>query len=260
MVSISTWNVNSVNAHLEQINAWIANHNPDIILLQETKCEDVKFPYQEFESYNVHHNGQKTYNGVAILSKFPLEDVVLDFPGNPVPEQARFIEANILTPAGLIKVVNLYIPNGSEVTSDKFAMKLVFLENLTLYLKSLDTSIPTIIGGDFNIAPFDIDVYSPEALKGEVLFTDEEKALMRKILNSNFFDLYRLAYPQVQEFSWWGYRGNSLERNEGFRIDFLLANPLLANLLQTVKIQPEIRRFTGKCSDHVPVIATFAKK
>jgi len=258
MVSIATWNINSVNAHLEQINYWISKNNCDIILLQETKCEDVKFPYHEFEQYNVEHNGQKAYNGVAILSKSPLEDIVLNFDGNPVADQARFIEANVKTDIGLIKVINVYVPNGSEVASDKFQTKLVFLENLKNYLETLDHSMPTIIGGDFNVAPFDIDVYSPEAMKGEVLFTAEEKSLMRKIHSSNFFDLYRLQNPQTQEFSWWGYRGNALERNEGFRIDFLLANPVLANLLKKTEIQITIRRYQGKCSDHVPVIASFA--
>jgi exodeoxyribonuclease-3 len=255
-IKIATWNVNSINAHLEQITSWVQDNAPDVLLLQETKCEDVKFPYDAFEAYNVSHCGQKTYNGVATLSKFPMEDVITSFKNTPCPEQARFIEANISTNLGLIKVINTYIPNGGDVDSDKFKMKLTFLDQLNNYLNTLDFEIPTVIGGDFNVAPFNIDAYSADEMRNKTLFTDVEKSKLRKILNSNFIDIFRACNPAAQEFSWWDYRKGAFDRNAGLRIDFLLANPKFADLLLGAKIDSEIRKHP-KCSDHVPVIATI---
>lgn len=255
-LSVATWNVNSINAHLDQVLNWIKNNNPDILLLQETKCEDVNFPYSAFEKYNISHYGQKTYNGVDILSKFPFEDVLTSFSNNPCPEQSRFIEANISTPLGLIKVISVYVPNGEEVGSDKFKVKLVFLKQLNAYLNNIESDIYTIIGGDFNIAPFDIDVYSPEKMFGKLHFSYKEIASMRSILNSNFIDTYRLKNPVSQEFSWWDYRSKSFDRNAGLRIDFLLANPKLSNHLISSAIDSKIRAYP-KCSDHAPIISRF---
>jgi len=188
MIKIATWNVNSINAHLEQVTSWVKQNDPDILLLQETKCEDLNFPYQLFEDYNIQHSGQKTYNGVAILSKFALENVVKTFENTPCPEQARFIEADLLCPIGMLKIINVYVPNGGEVGSEKFTMKLEFFQHLLIYLRTLDVEMPTIIAGDFNVAPFDIDVYSPEKASNHTLFSDDEKKLLRAILNANFFD------------------------------------------------------------------------
>ena len=257
MLVISSWNVNSINAHLEQVLNWSNECKPDILLLQETKCEDIKFPYQYFEKYNISHNGQKTYNGVAVLSKFPLEDIVLNFTGNPCPEQSRFIQTNINSPLGLIRVISIYVPNGSELDCDKFKIKLSFLKQINRYLKNLETDIPTIIGGDFNVAPFNIDVYGPEELNGQLLFSSQEKSLMRQILSNNFFDLYRLQNQQLQEFSWWDYRAGAFQKNQGCRIDFLLANPKMCNMLKGASIDTKTRGYSGKNSDHVPVSATF---
>ena len=257
MLSISSWNINSVNAHLEQLSYWNQQHNCDIILLQETKCENTKFPYQFFEQYNISHSGQKTYNGVAILSKYILEDIEQNFPGNPCPEQARFIKAIINTPIGLIKVINVYVPNGSEIGCEKFQIKLAFLRHLSNYLINLEQDIPTIIGADFNVAPFDIDVYLPENLEGQILFSIEEKALMRRILNSNFFDLYRIINQNRQEFSWWDYRKAALAKNQGYRIDALLGNPRMCNMLKSSSIDTSIRNYQGKSSDHAPVNSIF---
>jgi exodeoxyribonuclease-3 len=257
-ITCATWNVNSVNAHLEQILSWLEIHNPDIVLLQETKCEDVNFPHPVFERYNICHKGQKTYNGVAILSKYPTEDVVTNFKNNPCPEQSRFIEANIQTPIGLVKIINVYVPNGGDGDGEKMALKLAFLQNLYTYLQELDTATPTLIGGDFNVSPFDIDVFSVEEMEGKTHFSSIEKNKLRQILNSNFIDLYRLANPDSHEFSWWDYRRKSFDRNEGLRIDFLLANPKLADMLKSSSIDTKIRGAT-KPSDHALVLATFSK-
>jgi exodeoxyribonuclease-3 len=258
MLNIATWNINSINAHLEQTLAFLRDNSNDILMLQETKCIEENFPKDEFLHYNIAVCGQKSYNGVAILSKFPIEDVKYDFPDNPCSNEARFIEVDSLTPLGLIKIINVYVPNGSELTSPKFATKLVFLKSLKHYLSTLDSAQSIIIGGDFNVAPFDIDVYDAKQMQDCLLCSVSEKSSLRAILNSNFFDLYRLGNPRAKEFSWWDYRANSFERDLGLRIDFLLANPLLSNMLITAQIHKSARQIPVKCSDHVPVAATFA--
>lgn len=257
MVWLATWNINSVNAHLTQLLDFVAKYNPDILLLQETKTEDHKFPYHALPGYYVSHLGQKTYNGVAILSKFPIQNIITNFAHNPSPEQARFIQADIAFSNTLLRVVNLYVPNGSEVGSDKFQLKLAFFASLISYLNKLDCSVPTILGGDFNVAPFEIDVHSPEKLKNRILFSPTERSVMRTLLNCKWFDIYRFLHPQTQEFSWWDYRGGSFAQNAGCRIDFLLANAVLLQEAASCQIAKEIRAYDGSVSDHVPVLAYF---
>jgi exodeoxyribonuclease-3 len=260
MTKIASWNVNSINAHLDQVTSWIKQNDPDVLLLQETKCEDSNFPYLALEQFGISHLGQKSYNGVAILSKHHLENISETFENNPCPEQARFIQADFACPIGMLKVINVYVPNGGEVGSEKFAIKLEFLKHLLIYLRTLDSNTPTILAGDFNVAPFDIDVYSPEQAYGGLLFSDIEKKLMRAIINANFFDTYRLLNPYAQEFSWWDYRGKGFETNAGMRIDFLLANAKCASLLCGAGIDSQIRKHP-KCSDHAPAwIALDLKK
>ncbi len=233
--------------------------DPDIVLLQEIKCETDKFPYEELSNfnYNFYIHGQKSYNGVAILSKFPADEIITSFPANPCVDQARFIEASIRTPVGYFNIISIYAPNGFEVGSDKFTTKLEFYKKLIEYLqnkKSSDEKL--IIGGDFNIAPFDIDVHSPIELTGQTCFTLEERQLFRKILNSGYHDLYRMIYPDQDEFSWWDYRAGAFEKNKGMRIDMILASDNIADLVDDCHMLTSARGKT-KPSDHIPVIASL---
>lgn len=259
MLKLVTWNVNSIRSRIEHMQNFLQSHDPDLMLIQETKCENHQFPHSEFAgpAYNIKIHGQKSYNGVAIFSKFAVDDVKTDFPGNPCPEQARFIEITCNTKSGYSRIICVYVPNGGDVDSEKFLMKLDFFDALNDYLTSiskLDENV--IIGGDFNIAPFDIDVYSPKDLANSTCFTLEEKQKFRTILNSGYQDLYRLHRPEEQEFSWWDYRGGSLPKNEGMRIDMILGNNIASSKLSDCYIDKSFR-LKDKASDHAPVIAIF---
>lgn len=258
-MKIASWNVNSVKARCPNVLEWIEINNPDLLMLQELKCEEAAFPQDAFShlSYNYAISGQKTYNGVAILSKYPIDDVKKNFPNNPCPEQARFIEVTFTSPVGYTRAINVYVPNGGEVGSDKFALKLEFLSNLHLYLKSIASYEENIIiGGDFNVAPFDIDVYAPKDLENSTCFTLGERKLMRQILNDGWLDLYRIIHPAVAEYSWWDYRAGAFQHDLGLRIDFLLSNAKLANNLLSVSMDKQARG-KEKASDHAPVFAEF---
>jgi len=255
-VKIVSWNVNSIKARLVNVLRWIETNNPDILMIQELKCEESVFPYEAFShlSYNFAISGQKTYNGVAILSKYPIDEIQTAFPDNPCPDQARFIEVSFASPIGYIRAINVYVPNGGEVGSDKFEMKLKFLGALRRYLKSIrNDEEQIIIGGDFNVAPFDIDVYYSKGLESTTCFTLQERKLMREILNDNLHDLYRIVHPTSSEYSWWDYRAGAFQRNNGMRIDFLLANAKLADLVVTSLID-KAPRAEEKASDHAPIV------
>lgn len=259
MFKVATWNVNSIRSRLLHASEFMQQHNPDILLLQETKCTNELFPRGHFSTfpYNVSIHGQKSYNGVAIFSKYPLDEVKTDFADNPCPEQARFIEASCQTSIGYCRIISVYVPNGGEVGSEKFALKLEFLKALTDYLKKLNSFDENlIIGGDFNVAPFDIDVYDPAALVNTTCFTEIEKNKMRTLLNSGFEDLYRMKHQNKQEFSWWDYRGGSFMRNLGMRIDFLLVNNNALSKSHNCYMDIS-QRGKSQPSDHVPVIAEF---
>jgi len=255
-MKVVSWNVNSIKARLESVLRWVEANNPDILMIQELKCEEPAFPYEAFShlSYNFAISGQKTYNGVAILSKYPIDEIKTEFPGNPCPEQARFIEVSFASPAGYMRAINVYVPNGGEVGSDKFDIKLKFLSALQDYLRSIQNYEENIIiGGDFNVAPFDVDVYSPQKLENTTCFTLQERKLMREILNDNWHDLYRTANPTSNDYSWWDYRAGAFQHNHGMRIDFLLGNAKFANKVSAVVIEAQTRA-EEKASDHVPVV------
>ncbi|WP_341757590.1 exodeoxyribonuclease III [Candidatus Tisiphia endosymbiont of Ditula angustiorana] len=259
-MKIATWNINSIRIRLQHLRDFLIEVDPDIVLLQEIKCETDKFPFDELSdlAYNFYVYGQKSYNGVAILSKFPADEVVKDFPGINCTNQARIIEISLQTPIGFCSITSLYAPNGSLVGSDKFKMKLEFYDNLINYFeskRSLDTKV--IVGGDFNIAPFDIDVYSAKELQNTTCFTNEEKQRLRIILNSSFEDLYRLSNPTKQEFSWWDYRAGCFEQNKGMRIDMILASSNVADYLNDCYMHYNLRTKI-KPSDHIPVVAIIS--
>lgn len=258
MLKILNWNINSINARLNLLELVIKNHNPDIILLQETKCINEKFPTSQLSHlpYNFYIHGQKSYNGVAILSKIPGENIKYNFKDNPCENEARFIEISINIKNYYFQIISLYAPNGSAVGSEKFDQKLEFYDALYNYLessKSFDSAI--LLGGDFNIAPFAIDVYSEQVLASG--YDIKERRKMRYILNTGFYDLFRLANKGKVEFSWWDYRAKSFEHNKGMRIDGFLSSALAAQMLDSCIIDQQVRSLE-KSSDHAPVIASFS--
>lgn len=258
-LKIVSWNINSIKARLSHVIDFIKQHDPDIVALQELKCETEAFPYDALSDipHNLYIHGQKTYNGVAILSKMPADAIKTNFACNNIPDQARFIEIMINLPIGMTRVISLYAPNGGEAGGEKFKLKLNFYDNFTKYLKSiknLDENI--VICSDYNVAPFGIDVYAPKELEHSTCFTLEEKIKLRKILNSGFIDNYRICNPKNQEFSWWDYRARGFQHNKGMRIDSILTNAYLTKYLYKCNIDLQEREKT-RPSDHAPVIACY---
>lgn len=256
-LSICTYNVNSINQRLPHLLSWLEQDNPDIVCLQELKTISENFPISAFDhlGYNFAISGQKSYNGVAILSKFPLEDVEIGFPGNPDPTHARLISATICpTPKLAIRVISVYVPNGQEVGSEKFKYKLNFLVALENFLQTQRQIYDALaVAGDYNIAPAPIDVYAPETLEGTVCYNQAEREAWRRIMNLGLHDAYRLANPDTPGFSWWDYRAAAWQHNKGMRIDHILLSPSLSDHL-TKAYTLEDMRGAPKASDHVPVV------
>lgn len=256
-VSIATFNVNSIKARLPNILAWLDEAKPDIALLQELKCVNDAFPAMEIEErgYNLALHGQKTYNGVAILSKFPLEDVTRGLAGDDSDEQARYIEAVVNLPGSAMRVASAYVPNGQDVTSDKFPYKLKFLDRLRAHwAERLTYHEVAVLGGDFNVAPSPIDVYDHAALDGTVCYHPAEREKLRALTHLGFYDAFRVMNPAAQQFSWWDYRSDGYGRGHGLRIDHLLLSPHAVDRL-TACIIDETPRQQEKPSDHAPVVA-----
>lgn len=259
--SIATWNVNSVKARLPHLLDWLRATRPDIVLLQELKCVDDAFPAMEVEElgYNIAVHGQKTYNGVAILSKFPLEDISKGLVGDDSDEQARYIEAVASVSGHAVRVASVYVPNGQDAGSDKFQYKLRFLDRLVTHAKTLVAyQEMLVIGGDYNIAPEDTDVHNPKAWEGSVLTHDDVRRQFRRLCNAGLFDAFRLRHPDSMHdgYSWWDYRAGAFARNDGLRIDHLMLSSLAADKLIACEVTKEIRALE-KASDHAPVVATF---
>jgi len=259
-ISIATFNVNSVKARLPNLLAWLDDSRTDIVLLQELKCVDEAFPAMEIEErgYNIATHGQKTYNGVAILSKFPLDDITRGLAGDDEDAQARYIEAVMSLPNGALRVASVYVPNGQDVASDKFPYKLKFLERLRAHwAERLTYHEVAVLGGDFNVAPAPLDVYDAAALDGSVCYHPLERERLRALMHVGLYDAFRVANPTKQQFSWWDYRGNGYERGAGLRIDHLLLSAMAADKLAGCEID-EAPRGQEKPSDHAPVICRLA--
>ena len=253
-MKIATWNVNSIRSRLDHVLAWLKTNPVDALLLQEIKCVNDQFPKEPIEDagYNLAVFGQKTYNGVAILSKHPIEDVQENIPGFE-DEQSRYIEAVINNK----RIASVYVPNGSEVGSEKYDYKLSFLEAFYNHLKTLyDYDEQVIIGGDYNIAPTNMDVYDPKIWHDRVLCSVPERRAWQKILNIGYVDALRALHPDKQQFTWWDYRKNSYENNLGLRIDHFLVSPQAADSMKDVYTDEEPRK-QQKASDHIPVIIEF---
>ncbi|MDS4028507.1 MAG: exodeoxyribonuclease III [Candidatus Contendobacter sp.] len=253
-MKIATWNVNSMNVRLPHVLDWLRDRQPDILALQETKLTDPDFPTLDIAEagYQAVFSGQKTYNGVAILSRLPASDLVTDLPGLDDP-QRRVLGATI----GDIRILNLYVPNGQAIGSDKYAYKLAWLDRLTAWLKTELAKYPRLVAlGDFNIAPEDRDVYDPAAWRGRVLCSEPERAAFRRLLDLGLKDAFRLFPQEEHSFSWWDYRAAAFRRNMGLRIDHILVSPALAAICVACQVDKAPRRLE-RPSDHAPVIAEF---
>ena len=252
---IATWNVNSLRVRLELALDWLREDGPEVVCLQETKVTDDLFPRGPLleAGYEVAFSGQKTYNGVAILSRHPIRDVRTALPGAPGDDEKRFIAARI---EGM-QVINVYVPNGQAVGSPKFQYKLDWLNCLQTFLQATYTPEDALVlCGDFNIAPEARDVYDPVALDGEVLYHPAERAAFARFIAWGLGDTFRLHHEEPGWYSWWDYRGGAFRRNLGLRIDHILATPPLARQCTAVTLERELRRLP-KPSDHIPVVATF---
>ena len=253
MPTIATWNVNSVNARLPNVLAWLAEARPDVALLQEIKCLDPAFPTEAVGElgYNVATLGQKAYNGVAILSRRPIEDVVRGLPGEPADEQARYIEATV----GDLRVASIYLPNGNPIGTDRFAYKLAWMERLRAHaatLLELDQAV--VLGGDFNVIPKPIDCHDPRAWLGDALFQPESRRAFRSLLHLGYTEAFRALHPHERgAYSFWDYQGGAFQLDHGIRIDHHLLSPQAADRLVACTIDKAPRR-QPKASDHTPVI------
>lgn len=252
---IITWNVNSIRPRLERALALLERHDPDVLCLQEIKVLDEDFPREAFESrgWHVETYGQRTYNGVALISKAPAEDVVRGLPGEGPDDQRRLIAGTF----GGVRVINIYVPNGQAPDSDKFVYKLDWLERLLTMLEAGHTpDDPVVLLGDFNIAPDARDVHDPAAWEGKVHFHPKEHALLARFLQWGLVDVFRWHHRQEGLFSWWDYRGGGFPRDHGLRIDLILGTETMAERSDDCFIDREER--TGeKPSDHAPVVADF---
>ena len=254
MVKVATWNVNSLRARLAHVVDWLAAESPDLLAIQETKTQDPQFPIDVIAAagYSAIFSGQKTYNGVAILSKSPGTTVSTDLPTLDDP-QRRVLVANYAD----MTLVNLYVPNGSAVDSDKYTYKLRWLDVLANYLEELLTQHgKLVVVGDFNIAPQDIDVHDPAAWQGKVLVSQRERESLQRLLALGLQDCFRVLRPQDSGFSWWDYRAGSFRRDHGMRIDLILANVTMSANLIACNVDKTPRGWT-KPSDHTPVVAEF---
>jgi exodeoxyribonuclease-3 len=254
MLKIATWNVNSLRVRLPHVLDWLQKNKPDILALQEIKMTEAQFPIEAIQEVGYHaiFSGQKTYNGVALLSRLESSEVVTDLPLISDP-QRRVLGATYDT----VRILNLYVPNGEAVGSEKYQYKLNWLKHLHDYVHDSLKDYPRLIVlGDFNIAPDDRDVYDPDVWKGRILVSEPERSALTKLLDLGLDDTFRLFEQSEASFSWWDYRAGSFQRNFGVRIDLILASNALSQNCTACTIDVEPRRLE-RPSDHTPVVATF---
>ena len=256
MVKIATWNVNSIKARIDGLVAWLKSASPDIVLLQELKCLEADFPRLELEAlgYRSAAVGQKSYNGVAVLSKQPIEVILRRLPGDEADDQARYLEAET---AGL-RVASIYLPNGNPPDGEKYAYKLAWMERLQRHARELLASeTAVVLGGDYNVIPAALDCYDPAAWAGDALYKLETRQRFRGLVNQGWTEAFRALHPQVRSYSFWDYQGGAWQNDLGIRIDHLLLSPQAADRLEDCRIDREPRG-RKKASDHTPVICELA--
>ena len=253
-MKIATFNINGIKARAEALPAWLRVAEPDVVVLQEIKSTDEAFPHEIFEGlgYQIETHGQKGFNGVAILSKLPLEDVTRGLPGDESDEQARWIEATVVGKRA-VRICGLYLPNGNPAPGPKYDYKLAWMERMRARaVQLLKTEEPVVMAGDYNIIPRDIDAARPEAWTEDALALPESRAAFRRIVNLGFTDAFRAREPGPGHYSFWDYQAGAWARNNGILIDHLLLSPQAADLLTDCQIDKDVRG-GDKPSDHVPV-------
>jgi len=252
---IATWNVNSINQRAENLAAWLRERQPDVVCLQETKCQDNGFPREPLEAlgYNVAIHGQKTFNGVAILSKLPFDEVTPRLPGDPEDDHARFIEAVVSTPTGALRVASVYLPNGNPVNTEKYPYKLRWMKRLLDYSRErLKLEEPLVLAGDYNVIPGENDVRDPKLWVNDALFLPQTRSSFRALTNLGLTDAIRAITDDPGVYTFWDYQAGAWQKNNGIRIDHLLLSPQAADRLVTAGIDKHVRAW-NKPSDHVPV-------
>lgn len=254
-MKIATWNVNSILARLPHVIRWIDVEQPEVLCIQETKCTDDKFPFDAFHErgFNCIAFGQQSYNGVAILTRSQCEPVQRGYPDDLEGSQPRLLGTTV----DGIQIVNVYVPNGQIVGSDKYAFKLQWLKRLRSFFdEHYDSNSPVLLCGDFNVAPEERDVHEPRLWQGRILFSEPERAALETIKQWGFTDAFRLHEEAAGHYSWWDYRAGAFRRNHGLRIDHIwISKPLIARNKNTwIDLEP---RTWERPSDHAPVIAEF---
>jgi len=255
-MKIATWNINGVRARIESATAWLRDAAPDLLCLQEIKSEDAVFPKEAFEDigYNVATHGQKGFNGVAILSKLPFDEISARLPGDDSDEQSRFIEVVVSVDGGALRVVSLYLPNGNPVGTERFAYKLAWMERLEKFAsKRLRDEEAFVLAGDYNIIPEPEDANNPGAWVDDALFQPQSRQAFRRLLNLGLTDGFRACHAEGGHYTFWDYQGGAWQKNHGIRIDHLLLSPQAADRLVGATIDKRTRAWE-KPSDHVPVV------
>lgn len=257
---IATWNVNSVKQRLDNAVAWLAKRNPDVVCLQETKSVDDTFPREAFEAlgYNVAIHGQKGFNGVAILSKLPFDDVTARLPGDTGDEQARFLEAVVSTKQGVVRIASIYLPNGNPPETEKYPYKIKWMDRLIAYANErLALEEPLVMAGDYNVIPTAADARNPAAWEGDALFLPATKERFRALINLGLTDAVRAASDNAELYTFWDYQAGAWQKDNGIRIDHILLSPQATDRFVSAAIDRHVRAWE-KPSDHVPVIVELA--
>ncbi len=255
MVKVATFNINGIKARHDAFCAWLDEAAPDVVVAQEIKSVDEAFPRDAFEDrgYRVETHGQKSFNGVAILSRLPLEDVSRGLPGDDSDEQARWIEATVIGEKDALRICGLYLPNGNPAPGPKYDYKLAWMARLETYAQTLLASeMPVIMAGDYNVIPQPEDVHDPKAWAKDALFLPQTRAAFRRIVNLGFTDAISAHRPAPAQYTFWDYQRGAWERDNGIRIDHLLMSAQAADMMRDAGIERGIRG-REKPSDHVPV-------
>ena len=259
-MKIATFNINGIKARIAALSEWLQDARPDVALLQEIKSVDENFPREHFEDlgYRVETHGQKSFNGVAVLSRLPLEDVSRGLPGDDSDEQARWIEATVIGEKEAIRVCGLYLPNGNPAPGPKYDYKLDWMKRLESRAHDLlADEMPALMAGDYNIIPQSEDAANPKEWEKDALFLPESRAAFRRIVNLGFTEAFRARHQGPGHYSFWDYQAGAWQKNNGIRIDHFLLSPQCADLLQECQIDAHIRGHE-KPSDHVPVWVRLA--
>jgi exodeoxyribonuclease III len=252
---IATWNVNSIKQRIDSARTWLTERKPDIVCLQETKCVDDAFPRMEFETlgYNVAIHGQKTFNGVAILSKFKFDEVTKGLPGDDSDDHARFIEATVSTAHGALRVASIYLPNGNPPDTEKYTYKIGWMKRLSAYTRErLTLEEPLILAGDYNVIPAAADAKNAQAWLGDALYLPQTRDEFRALVNLGLTDALRATSDEAGLYTFWDYQAGAWQKNNGIRIDHMLLSPPAADALAAAGVDKHVRAWE-KPSDHVPV-------